>query len=41
MLGNDLAAKYLPNIYYFDKSHMVVVMEFLDGFDLLDHVLVL
>lgn len=40
LLGNDLAAKYLPSIYYFDKSHMVFVMEFLDGFDLLDHVLV-
>ncbi|KAG7341439.1 5-methylthioribose kinase [Nitzschia inconspicua] len=40
LLGPDLATKYLPNIYFFDKSHMVVIMEFLDGFDLLDHVLV-
>jgi 5-methylthioribose kinase len=40
LLGAELTAKYLPNIYYFDKSHMVVVMEFLDGYDLLDHVLV-
>jgi 5-methylthioribose kinase len=40
ILGETLASKYLPQIYYFDKSHMVVIMEFLDGYDLLDHVLV-
>jgi 5-methylthioribose kinase len=40
LLGPDLSVKYLPNIYYFDKSNMVVLMEFLDGYDLLDHVLV-
>jgi 5-methylthioribose kinase len=40
LLGDELASQYLPNIYFFDKSHMVVVMEFLDGYDLLDHVLV-
>mmetsp|Transcript_30933 Transcript_30933/g.72618 ORF Transcript_30933/g.72618 Transcript_30933/m.72618 type:complete len:427 (+) Transcript_30933:151-1431(+) len=31
---------YLPEIFYFDKSHMVVIMEFLDGYTLLDHILV-
>lgn len=40
LLGDELAAKYLPNIYFFDKSYMVVVMEFLEGYELLDHVLV-
>lgn len=40
LLGPELATKYLPNIYFFDKSHMVTIMEFLDGYDLLDHVLV-
>jgi len=40
LLGDDLAKKYLPNIHFFDKSHMVVVMEFLEGYELLDHVLV-
>jgi 5-methylthioribose kinase len=40
LLGPELTAKYLPNIYYFDPSYMVVIMEFLDGYDLLDHVLV-
>jgi 5-methylthioribose kinase len=40
LLGDDLASKYLPDIYFFDKSSMVVIMEFLDGYDLLDHVLV-
>jgi 5-methylthioribose kinase len=39
-LGETLDKKYLPEIYYFDKKSMVVVMEFFDGFELLDHVLV-
>jgi len=30
----------LPDIYYFDKASMVVIMQFLDGYELLDHVLV-
>jgi 5-methylthioribose kinase len=40
LLGDELSAKYLPTIHYFDKSYMVFIMEFLDGYDLLDHVLV-
>mmetsp|Transcript_22911 Transcript_22911/g.50905 ORF Transcript_22911/g.50905 Transcript_22911/m.50905 type:complete len:408 (+) Transcript_22911:143-1366(+) len=40
LLGDDLGKKYLPEIYYFDKKSMVVIMEFFDGFDLLDHMLV-
>lgn len=40
LLEPGLATQYLPTIYYFDKSHMVVIMEFLDGYTLLDHVLV-
>jgi len=40
LLGEELSKKYLPSIHFFDKSHMVVIMEFFDGYDLLDHVLV-
>jgi len=40
LLGEELDKKHLPEIYYFDKKSMVVVMEFFDGFELLDHVLV-
>lgn len=40
LLGDDLGKKYLPEIYAFDKKSMVVVMEFFDGYELLDHVLV-
>ncbi|KAL3919766.1 MAG: hypothetical protein SGILL_003591, partial [Bacillariaceae sp.] len=40
LLGEELSSKYLPEIYYFDKKNMVVIMEFLDGYELLDHVLV-
>lgn len=40
LLGETLDKKYLPEIYYFDKKSMVVVMEFFDGYELLDHVLV-
>jgi len=40
LLGESLDKKYLPEIYYFDKKSMVVIMEFFDGFELLDHVLV-
>lgn len=40
LLGETLDQKYLPEIYYFDKKSMVVIMEFFDGFELLDHVLV-
>lgn len=40
LLGDNLAKEYLPKIYYFDRRSMVVIMEFLDGFELLDHVLV-
>ena len=36
----DSKASYLPNIYFFDPKYMVVGMEFLDGYELLDHVLV-
>lgn len=32
--------KFLPKIYFFDPKHMTVAMEFLEGFELLDHVLV-
>jgi len=40
ILGEKLSAKYLPKIYLFDKSRMVFVMEFFDGYTLLDHDLV-
>lgn len=40
ILGDDLSKTYLPEIYAFDKKSMVVVMEFFDGYELLDHVLV-
>jgi len=40
MLGEEASKTYLPTIYGFDKKSMVVVMEFFDGYDLLDHVLV-
>ncbi|CAB9527127.1 Methylthioribose kinase [Seminavis robusta] len=40
LLGDELATRYLPKIHFFDKSYMVVVMEFLEGYELLDHVLV-
>jgi 5-methylthioribose kinase len=40
MLGPKDASKYLPTIYHFDCRNMVVIMEFLDGYELLDHVLV-
>lgn len=40
LLGAELDKKYLPEIYYFDKKSMVVVMEFFDGYELLDHALV-
>lgn len=40
MLGDELAKKYLPKIFYFDKNYMAVLMEFFFGFTLLDHVLV-
>lgn len=40
LLGEDDCARYLPKIYLFDTSMMVFVMEFLDGYTLLDHDLV-
>lgn len=40
ILGTDLSSKYLPKIYLFDTEMMVFVMEFLDGYTLLDHELV-
>lgn len=40
VLGPELAAKYLPEIYHFDSKNMVFVMEFFDGYTLLDHELV-
>lgn len=40
LLGETLAKEYLPKIHYFDRQNMVVIMEFLDGYELLDHVLV-
>jgi len=40
ILGDELDKKYLPKIYFFDRKSMVVVMEFFDGYELLDHVLV-
>lgn len=32
-------SKYLPTIYLFDRENMTTVMEFLDGYELLDHIL--
>eukprot|EP00536_Pseudo-nitzschia_multiseries_P003107 jgi/Psemu1/322873/estExt_fgenesh1_pg.C_440016 len=40
LMGKEASETYLPEIYGFDKKSMVVVMEFFDGYDLLDHVLV-
>jgi len=40
ILGEDLAAKYLPTIHLFDETNMAFVMEFFEGFELLDRVLV-
>ena len=39
ILGDE-ADKYLPKLYYFDDDNKVFVMEFLEGFELLDHHLV-
>jgi 5-methylthioribose kinase len=38
ILGSE--TKFLPKIYFFDTKMMVTVMEFLEGFTLLDHDLV-
>lgn len=40
ILGGKLRAKYLPTLYLFDDVNKVFVMEFFDGFTLLDHDLV-
>lgn len=40
ILGPELCAKYLPNIYKFDTERMVFVMDFLETHTLLDHELV-
>jgi len=40
VLGPVLTRKYLPHIYNFDNERMVFIMEFFDGFTLLDHDLV-
>ena len=40
VLGSELADRYLPKLYYLDDINMVFVMEFLDGYTLLDHDLV-
>lgn len=37
---NDASSSFLPTIYFFDPLYMVVGMEFLDGYELLDHVIV-
>jgi len=39
ILGDE-TDKYIPKLYYFDDENKVFVMEFLEGFDLLDHHLV-
>lgn len=39
ILGDD-ADTYLPKLYFFDDENKVFVMEFLEGFTLLDHHLV-
>ncbi len=41
ILGTDQQQpSYIPQIYMFDRKRMVFVMEFLDGYSLLDHILV-
>eukprot|EP00980_Cylindrotheca_fusiformis_P022879 scaffold9857_cov127-Cylindrotheca_fusiformis.AAC.25 len=40
LLGDQLSKTYLPKIHYFDESHMAVIMEFLNGYELLDYVVV-
>jgi len=39
ILGATLSKKYLPNIYYFDRTRKVMIMEFLGGHEPLDNVL--
>mmetsp|Transcript_27405 Transcript_27405/g.51787 ORF Transcript_27405/g.51787 Transcript_27405/m.51787 type:complete len:402 (-) Transcript_27405:158-1363(-) len=39
ILGEE-AERYIPKLYHFDDENKVFVMEFLEGFDLLDHHLV-
>jgi len=39
ILGDTLSKKYLPNIYYFDRTSKVLIMEFLEGYEPLDNVL--
>jgi len=36
----DGVSQYLPQIYLFDPVHMATVMQFLDGYELLDHLLI-
>ena len=40
IIGDDAEEKYIPKLYYFDNKNKVFVMEFLDGYDLLDHYLI-
>jgi 5-methylthioribose kinase len=40
ILGRDRAKQFLPDIYLFDTSNMVFVMEFLGDCELLDHAMV-
>jgi len=39
ILGDTLTKKYLPNIYYFDRTSKVIIMEMLGGYEPLDNVL--
>merc|ERR1712238_376213 len=39
ILGDTLTKKYLPNIYYFDRTRKVMIMEMLGGYEPLDNVL--
>jgi len=40
ILGEETSQKYLPTLYKFDDNWMVLVMEFLNDYTLLDHELV-
>lgn len=40
ILGDELSSKYLPKLHHFDEKNMIFVMEFFEGFTLLDHELV-
>jgi 5-methylthioribose kinase len=39
ILGPDVSKEYLPTLYHFDSQHMILILEFLQNYTLLEHVL--